>query len=117
MSDIKWRIYYTDGTTFSNKDGNPYDAPKEGVQVILKTEPDVGRFMIAMKDYYWFDHQRQEWFGGDMAGFYQHLRQPGPSCVTFGTFVTHREYEECVKAALCDPDFPPKSAKHLEEIW
>lgn len=114
---IQWRVFYTDGATFSNLDGNPYEAPKEGIQVILKVDPDVGRFMLAGRDYYWFDHLRQEWFGGDMAGFYQHLRQHGPSCVLFGTYVTHREYQACVIAALADEDFPPKSARHEEEIW
>jgi hypothetical protein len=114
---VQWRIYYTDGSTFSSLDGSPYDAPAEDVQVLLKLDPDVGRFLLAAKDFYWFDHARQEWFGGEKAGLYQHLRQPGPSKVLFGTFVTCREYHDCVKAALSDPDFPPKTARAELEQW
>lgn len=32
----EWRIWYTDGTTFSNKDGLPGEAPSAGVQAIAE---------------------------------------------------------------------------------
>lgn len=112
-----WRIYYADGSTFSSYDGEPWQAPKVGAQVVLKTDPDVGRFLFAARDFYWFDHERGEWFGGDQAGFYQHLMANAPSCVVFGTNVKTREYHDCILAALRDTDFPPKSARHELEFW
>jgi hypothetical protein len=112
-----WRIFYTDGSTYSSLDGSPYDAPPDGVQVIVKADADNGRFLVAQRDYYWFDHQRQEWFGGDIGGFWQHLRKPGPSKVLFGEFVTNAEYNRCITAALSDPAFNPKSARHPEEVF
>jgi hypothetical protein len=112
-----WRIFYTDGSTYSNTDGSPYDAPPDGVQVIVKSDKDNGRFLVAQRDYYWFDHRRQQWFGGDIGGFWQHLRKPGPAKVLFGEFVTNEEYQACVSAALADPDFQPKSARHPEEAF
>jgi len=34
MVKITWRIYYADGSTFDNTQGNPEDAPTTGVIAI-----------------------------------------------------------------------------------
>lgn len=117
MPDPKWRIYYTGGQSFSDLDGSPYDAPAIGVQIIVQREPDVGRYFVAQRDFYWWDEARQFWFGGDQAGFYQYLFAAGPRKVLFGTYVTNREYQDCVRFATNDLDFPPKSARHPEEVF
>ena len=31
---MRWRIYYGDGSTFSDRDGEPFDARPDGVQVV-----------------------------------------------------------------------------------
>lgn len=36
----RWRIYYADGSTFSNEDGEPWDAPGWGAQVICCEQDD-----------------------------------------------------------------------------
>lgn len=38
----RWRIYYGDGSTYSDRDGSPFDAPAGNVQVISQ-EQDNGR--------------------------------------------------------------------------
>lgn len=106
-----FRIYYADGSTY---DGDPFVAPPDGVICIVKLDQDNGRFLVAQRDYYWFDG---EWFGGDLFGLFDHLRQPGPRKVVFGRFVTNRVYQKVIGKALADPDFPPKSARHPEEIY
>lgn len=40
MDKLLWRIYYEDGTTFSNLDGSFKDAPFWGVSQII-CEPDI----------------------------------------------------------------------------
>jgi hypothetical protein len=115
---VRWRIYYVGGETFCDEQGSPFDAPTLGVQVVLVAEPEVGRMLIAMRDYYWWDVARSTWFGGDVAGFYQYLMfDKGPKAVLFGRFVTNEEFQSCVKRAMFDPDFPPKSGKHPTEGW
>lgn len=114
---MRWRIYYTGGASFSDQDGSPYDAPTLGAQIIVQAEPDVGRYFVAQRDFYWWDAKRQFWFGGDQAGLYQHLFGIGPKMIVFGTYVTNREYQDCVKLAQADSDFAPKSARHPEETF
>lgn len=114
---MRWRVYYTGGRSFSDVDGSPYDAPALSVQIIVQTESAVGRYFVAQRDFYWWDAERQFWFGGDQAGFYQYLFGRGPKMVLFGTYVTNDEYQECVKLAHADPDFPIKSARHPEETF
>ncbi len=113
---MKWRVYYTGGATFSDKDGSPFEAPALGVQTIVQADPEVGRYIVARRDYYWWDVERDRWFGGDYAGFFQYMVTPGPRRALFGHYVTNAEYEACAKAAHLDPDFPPKSARHPDEV-
>lgn len=114
---MQWRVYYTGGATFSDGDGAPFDAPAVGVQVIVQKEPEIGRYLLAQRDFYWWDAERQFWFGGDQAGFYQYLFQPGPKKVLFGAFVSNAEYQEWIRQAHQDKDFPVKSARHPTEVF
>lgn len=114
---MQWRVYYTGNRTFSDLDGTPYETPAMDVQVIVQTDPDVGRYILAQRDFYWWDAERQFWFGGDQAGFYQYLFQFGPKKVLFGAFVDNAEYQECIKRAHQDKDFPVKSARHPTEVF
>lgn len=105
---MKWRIYYGDGSTYSNKDGKPFDAPPDNVQAIVFADRDHGRIINAMRDFYWW--MGDEWYGGDLFGLFDHLRQPGPRKVLFARSIPNEQYQEIIKTALADPDFPPKSA-------
>lgn len=91
MSDLKWRIYYGDGSTYSNRDGSAFDAPAENVQVIaiaLDTEKGWGLVHGGESDrgcdvYFYRD---DSWFGSDRDGhgFASYLRELGPRKVIFG---------------------------------
>lgn len=35
---MRFRIYYADGSTYSDGDGSPYDAPNRGVEVVCQEE-------------------------------------------------------------------------------
>ena len=111
---MQWRVYYTGEQTFSDKDGSPYDAPATSVLVICKADEQCGRVLVLAVDFYWW--QNKTWFGGDTAGLYQHLMlDRGPKAVLFGRQVGNDEYDRAVNAALSDPDFPPKTARHRSE--
>lgn len=112
----QWRIFYADGSTYSDLDGPPFDAPATGVQVIAKTDANVGRILLSCCDYYWWDNKRGTWFSGDVAGFFQHLMmERGPKAVLFGQYISNQEFHNCVVRALADPDFPTKSARHSSD--
>lgn len=73
---IGWKIYYSDGTTFSSKDGKPKDAPKTDIQIITvfynpkvstdPTHPDFNRNYRKMwqsQDWYWIKAGNPPTFG------------------------------------------------------
>jgi len=68
-----WKIWYDDGSTFSNEDGNPEDAPIDGVQAILQWLPLGNYDIIPPADYYWWLWDR--WASGNTSGLDRYLRK------------------------------------------
>lgn len=110
---LKWKIFYTGCSTYSDADGSPFDAPATGAQAVVKTDTATGRVLLSCCDYYWWDNARDAWYGGDVAGFYQYMMiAKGPKAVLFGQYISNEEFHNISVAALVDPDFPTKSARH-----
>jgi hypothetical protein len=105
---MKWRIYYDDGSTFSDEDGPPEMAPGLGVQIIVDPHPSVGRRMLHSHDYYWHGGG---WQGGDIFGFWDYLQRPGLKVVKFGRTIATAAFDAIYRRAKTDPGFPAKSAK------
>ena len=109
---MRWRIFYGDGSTYSNEDGSPFDAPTRNVQAVVYADKLHGRVINAMRDFYWWVEAEGEWYGGDRDGMDDYLFDlPGPKKVLRARSLNHEQYNAVIKAALDDPDFPPKSAK------
>lgn len=108
---VLWRIYYGDYSTFDNLMGEPADAPSTGVICIVQKHPDYGFIVSAFKDFYWW--AKNEWWGSDQAGFWQHMFEPGAKIVKFGVSVPSPVFQEIMKMATKDQDFGIKTAKSL----
>jgi hypothetical protein len=93
----KWVVYYGDGSTFSDQDGSPEDAPSLNVQAIT-CEPDG------------------VWKGGDIFGLFDYLSRPGWKRVLFGRIVTNIEYDSAVMLARNDPYFDPHNRYVTERV-
>lgn len=106
-----WKIYYHDGSTFSDQDGEPSAAPADGIQVIVQADGVVGRSVIDGKDFYVFDGER--WVGMDEDGMKTHFRNRG--LLKHGLTLSRPAYDEILHKALSDPDFPKKSARYPDE--
>ena len=106
---MKWKVFYGDGTTFSNLDGSPYDAPRLNVMAIIGPDRFTGRYIVSDKDAYWWENDR--WFGGDRRGEWDYLCRLGPRVVLYGRSVPDEHYNAVISAALKDPTFPPKTAR------
>lgn len=100
-----WRVYYGDGSTYQ---GDPYEAPALNCACIVMAHEEVGRCVVAGKDYYWYEDG--QWWGGDQVGFYDYMFRPGPKKVLFGRSLNDRDYLEICKKARQDPDFTPVGA-------
>lgn len=105
---LRWRIHYDDGSTFSNEDGDPEYAPGRGVLVIAQAQHDVGREILARKDFYYWERGR--WWGADLYGVYDYLARNGWRKVIAGRNVEHGTFSETYERARLDPDLPAKSA-------
>ncbi|RPH64995.1 MAG: hypothetical protein EHM89_00200 [Acidobacteria bacterium] len=106
----QWRIYYDDGSTY---DGPVDLAPCDGVIVVAQADADVGREILHLKDFYYWERDR--WFGCDLYGLWDYLRRPGWKKTLAGRNTEHRNYSAIYQRALDDDDLPPKSARHMNE--
>jgi len=105
---VDWRIYYGDGSTYSDDDGPPELAPKRDVQTIAQRNELVGRRIERGDNFYvWTDHG---WRGCDQFGMFDYLIQPGTKVVLFGRSLSDNEYRNVLGRACKDPDLPAKSA-------
>lgn len=112
-SSLNWRIYYGDDSVFDDA-ADPFGAPPVNCQVIAQRDPDVGRTLLAKKDFYWLEDDLT-WNGGDIFGLWDYLARPGPKKVVFGRTIPNRRYAAVVRKAVEDPAFPPKSARREGE--
>ena len=105
---MEWRIYYDDGSTFSNEDGMPQDAPGYGAICIVQSDPLVNRSITSGFDWYWWLPDKKVWQAGDIFGLLDRLCHRLPTeAVTAGRSVPTEEFSSIVTLADKDPDFPP----------
>jgi len=130
---MKWRIYYGDGSTFSDEDGSPGEAPIVNVQVIVQPGKQTGRYWQAGSDYYVFWNDR--WVGVDIAGVLDFLvdcsllewgdeidaavivqRAVNTGLVKLGRMMEKEAYYALLARANDDPDFPMRTG-YMPDEW
>lgn len=97
---MKWRLYYGDGSTFSNEDGLPEEAPCTNVMCIAYYDQDNRRRLAHTADYYGFDEGR--WYAFDIFGLWDYLARPGLKTVKFGRMVSDVNYRTVMAKAMND---------------
>ena len=106
--NVNWKIYYGDGSTYSDQDGSPEEAQKVNCLAIVQTNDVTGHSVEHTTDYYcWFSPY---WRGCDIFGLWDYLSQPGVKVVLFGRWVSNEDYKKILQRALKDPDIPKRSA-------
>jgi hypothetical protein len=93
-----WTVFYADDSTFTSSDGDPEDAPLDGVLVII--DETHGRRIVQGHDYYaWIDG---EWAGGMRADLDRWIRAGyvHPGSVKFGLYVGSDHYRQVVERAM-----------------
>ena len=95
---FRWRLYYEDGSTYGDEDGEPWHAPKSGAQAVVVHDPAVGYVTLKGSDFYCYDPAWDcpVWRNMDVWGMQEYMREPGPRCVVFGEWMGNHEYQ-----ALC----------------
>ena len=117
MEKVTWRLYYENGSTFTNLDGSPEDTPAYGF--ICAAFPDhdregnsIGRMVMWGWDRYFYHEDYNEWWGCDRFGLDDRMGHRLPvRAVLFGRTVHTTVFREIFERAANDPDFPAKSGK------
>lgn len=108
---MNWRVYYSDGATY---DGPVDNVPIWEVLVIVERDPMHGRKLVSGGDYYIYDGGR--WIAGDLMTMWQYMARPGTvKRVLVGVMVNSKKWQETMRKARNDPDFPVQTALHQYE--
>lgn len=107
---MEWRLYYEDGSTFDSDEGDPFDAPRTGVQVLVLFDEGGHPHLISQADYYYFEPERCAlgWWFADFPGMIDHLHRAARPLVLFGRMMQDSQFTEIEKRALAD--FPRKAS-------
>jgi hypothetical protein len=74
---LRWRIYYGDGSTFSNEDGSVEQAPSWDIQNIVQIDKNTGRGARHLggneSHYYVYDKNEDRWYDVDFTGLIDYL--------------------------------------------
>lgn len=129
---MKWKLYYGDGSTFSDEDGSWEDAPALDVQALVCEDSDVGYELNEGSDgwiqnYIWWPEASRPW-GVDAYGSLDYLVEVGAlelgepistmslqdlidAGMKIGRSINSKRFEEIHQRAARDDYFPAKSAR------
>jgi hypothetical protein len=116
---MNWKIYYDNGSTFDNEQGDPEDAPGLGILCIVQKSPHYGKTIVSGWDFYYYRHSTDpKWWGCDQFGLFDQLiSNPRlTQAVKAGRMVETVLYHTIREKALNDPDFPPMSGQGQADI-
>ena len=107
---MQWKIFYGDGSTFSDVNGPASLAPPLNVQVIVQVaDIAIGRRTISGKSFYWYEPDGQ-WYGGNQFDLFDYLMRTSCGIVKFGREIPRLVFESILTRAVADPDLLPKVA-------
>jgi hypothetical protein len=96
---MNWKVLYDDGSSFTDEDGSPNDAPAWGVVAAISTEDDI-KALTEGDDYYYFNPLDDRWYGVDLVGLIDFLTHTG--FLKIGRFVPIKQYQKILEQALAD---------------
>ncbi len=92
-----WSIYYDDGSTFGDTDGDPVEAPTEGFIAAIGYCANGERYIMSGWDFYCFDEDSGVWWGMDRYGLHDRLRRNKVYAYKEGRTVTNDQYQAVIR--------------------
>ncbi len=98
---MKWKVWYSDGSTFSSDDGQVSEAPGIGCQVIVQDHYHVGAEIESGGDFFVWDNKGtgDRWWAVDLTGLILYFMKPGWQRVLVGEKLPEPIYSKIVKEA------------------
>jgi hypothetical protein len=116
LSLLKWKIYFADGSTFKNTEGEIQDIPSRGVVGIVNIDTVTGWTLQSKRNYYVLI-EGEEWWAVDHEGMILYLGDNlGSAAVLLGQLVSQKTWLKFFDRIKRDPELPNKSANRPEEI-
>lgn len=115
MSQVTWRLYYDDLSTFDSNDGEPEHAPPFGLIAVVGYDEAESRMMLHRWDYYYCKDLdgRPIWYGSDFMGVidqFAHDINRDIHGLKMGRTIDNKTYQEIVSKASHDRDLSKKQA-------
>ena len=95
----EWKIYYDDGSTFSDLDGEPHEAPPEGFICAVGWDENGDRYIMHGWDFYCWDLEANQWWGMDRCGLHDRLRRNKVYAYKEGRTVTKSAWQHIMGVA------------------
>ena len=112
---LEWKILYGDGSTFSNLDGEPWEAPKENVQAVFRKEEITGVTTEPSDAGYWI-WKDDCWFGVDLAGYWDYrFHHMAPQTAVYGRYIRDEQWETKIRELIQEEMGTVKSAWRKRE--
>ena len=114
---MKWKIYYHDGSSYSDKDGFVQNAPGWGALIIAQEDQEPGNYNIGRRYLFGEDYFCWEgwgWTSRNITGREFYLAQPGWKKIVNGTVVLDEIFYKVKKAAEEDNYLPIRSVVNSE---
>lgn len=99
---MRWKIYYTDSTTFSSDEGGPLDAPCKGVAVIIQEDGRCGRRILKFMDWYRWDSTYGRWFECEAFDVLRTIDRTGTVIARRGEYMSEAAFEKLAITAYDD---------------
>lgn len=112
---MDWKIYYGDGSSFSSNDGPVWDAPPHNV-VAVRHKTENGSQTLNTWDWYIY-RSDVGWWGVDMMGMVDQVMHFANLVhgVKQGRCVPDEQFQEIMRTARSDTDFPEQTARAKRE--
>lgn len=116
---MDWRIYYSDGTTFSDEDGPWVIAPPKGVVCVVTLDPTGvwGRFVLQNHEFYYKTLDREVMCSEELSLVEVHVPDINPSQIKRGGNAWQDDWNTILHAATHDPDFPTGTPRRRVTDW
>ena len=95
---MRWRIFYSDGSTFGHEDGDLSFAPYLGVITIVQDATHPCQ-LLHMVDFYWWRPDWGRWIGGDIHGFIDQCARYGGTWVKQGETIRPEDNQDILGRA------------------
>ena len=96
----RWLIFYTNGSIFSSAEGEPWDAPRQGVLAVAscKDKAECDWYLLQQVERYYFEADKGGWNDcPDDSTFWLHFFRARCPCVVFGEMMSDANWKTGIR--------------------